>query len=127
LAIAGLPALLGQFERAHGLWQRHPDGYDEAIAVVPILGPLGLHVTHARDEPGQSEVNWSEIILHDADIDLRFIGFFDFANDDDQWDFRWVRARVLGPPGHSLLGEDVLIEMENARFETRPADAEAAP
>jgi hypothetical protein len=115
--------VLSQFERAHGLWQRHPDGYDEAIAVIPIPGPLGLDVLHVRDE-GQREERWTEVKLHDAAVDLRFIAFFDFANYADLRNFKWVRARAVGPPGHPLLRDDVLIEAEDVRFETRPSNTE---
>jgi hypothetical protein len=107
--------VLEQFEHRPGLWEKHPDGYFDALVVVPTLAPRGLSALFVRPERGKDE-HWAETRL-DGPVELKFIEFFDFANCNDPRDLRWVRARVLGPPGHELQGADVLVETENVRFE----------
>jgi hypothetical protein len=107
--------VLAQFERRAGLWEKHPEGYFDAVAVVPVAAPSGLPAMFVRPESG-SENRWAETRL-DGSVEMKFIEFFDFANYNDPRDLKWVRARVVGPAGHLLLGADVLLEPENVRFE----------
>lgn len=108
--------VLEQFKPRDGLLRKHPDGYFEAITVIPSEAPRGLPVLHVREAAGQAN-QWSETRLDGSPIDLRFIEFFDFASYNSPHDFKWVRARVVGPPESSLIGEDLLVEFEYARFE----------
>lgn len=108
--------VLEQFEPREGLYRKHPEGYFEAVAVIPEDSPRGLPVLHVRGAQGQPN-QWEETRLDGSPIDLRYIEFFDFANYNAPHDFKWVRSRVVGPPGHPLVGEDLLVEFEYARFE----------
>ncbi len=92
------------------------DGYWPAIAVIPGPSVFGLPAMHVRPESGKTN-QWQQFILGHDSIDLRFIEFFDFANYNDPRDFKHVRARVVGPATHELLGHDVLLETEHAGFE----------
>ncbi|MFO0582342.1 MAG: hypothetical protein U0229_08725 [Anaeromyxobacter sp.] len=107
--------ILSQFERRPGLWERHPDGYLDALVVVPTRAPGGLPAMFAR-QVGEKTNQWAETRLDDT-VEMKFIEFFDWANCNDPREFQWVRARVLGPTGHELQGADVIVEYENVRFE----------
>jgi hypothetical protein len=98
---------------------RHPDGYYAIIGVVPELPPIGLPVMYEDPQPGSSTVTWAEARLTSVEFDMRYIGFFDFANDQDPRDFRYVRVRVLGGPDPLYIGKDVLLEMPSVAFVRR--------
>jgi hypothetical protein len=108
--------VLNEFEPRQGLYWKHPDRYFEAVAVLPVDSPRGVPMLHVREEAGKPN-QWEEGRLEGPAVDMRFVEFFDFANTGDPLDFKWVRSRVVGPAGHPLVGEDVLLEMEYARFE----------
>ena len=108
--------VLAQFERRHGLYEKHPDGYFDAIAVTFAPEPSGVAAMYVNPEAGKPS-QWLETRIENAPIEARLVEFFDFANYTDTHDLRWVRARIVGPAGHRLLGADVLVEFENVRFE----------
>lgn len=107
--------VLAQFEPRPGLWKKHPEGYFDALAVIPASAPRGLPAMFVRPESGKDN-RWAETRI-DGPVEMKFIEFFDFADFNDAHDLWWVCARVLGPPEHPLLGADVIIEFENVRFE----------
>ncbi len=57
--------VLSQFERRPGLWEKHPDGYFDALAVVPIPGPRALPVMFVRPGSGKEE-NWVDSTIDGA-------------------------------------------------------------
>jgi hypothetical protein len=108
--------VLAQFERRHGLYEKHPNGYFDAIAVALVQVPLGLSAMYARPE-ADKPTQWEETRIENVNIEARFVEFFDFASYTDPQDLRWVRMRVVGPEDHRLLGADLLVEFEHVRFE----------
>jgi hypothetical protein len=106
--------VLEQFHAREGLYRRHPDGYYEAVQVVLTDLPPRVPALCGHEEAGMG-TQWKEARF-DSIPDLRFVEFFDFANFDAPRDFKWVRGRVVGPAEHGLVGEDVLVEYEYARF-----------
>jgi hypothetical protein len=107
--------VLARFEPRPGLVEKHPAGYFEALAVCPIATPRGVPALHAQPRDGQT-TQWEETRLAGDLVETRFIEFFDFADFRSPRDFKWVRARVVGPPNHALMGEDLLLETEYVEF-----------
>ncbi|AFE06819.1 hypothetical protein COCOR_06224 [Corallococcus coralloides DSM 2259] len=91
----------------------------EAIRVRPCFPPVGhLEVFHAKTPtPKVREVQWQQGRLSPGALDLRFLGFFDWANQDDPQDYRFVRARVFATEQPELEGCDVLLEFPAVTFE----------
>jgi hypothetical protein len=77
---------------------------------------------HVRPQTGQPN-QWQEFTLARPYPELRFIDFFDFANSNDPQGFKWALARVIGPVGHALQGEDVLLATEHVTFEASTPSA----
>ncbi|RKH82488.1 hypothetical protein D7Y21_28335 [Corallococcus sp. AB045] len=104
-----------------GMENSRPDGSGlvEAIRVRPCFPPVGhLEVFHAKTpSPEVREVPWHQGRLKPGEMDLRFQGFFDWANLDDPQDYRFVRARVFATHQPELEGCDVLLEYQSAKFE----------
>ena len=92
------------------------EGFYPQIAVKYEIPPPGLQVMHEVKE-GPSRTNWPTIRFHRDDGTLAYVGFFDFCNDGEQRDLRYVRARALDVPEHPTVnGRDVLIATEFAKF-----------
>lgn len=101
---------------------RSADGLVLGIRVIPLIPPIGhLDVFHvATPTPASGTAQWKEGALGPGTADLRFCGFFDWANDNDPKDFRFVRVRVLSSEQPEFSGNDLLIAYEHSRFVLAP-------
>lgn len=113
--------VLSQLGLPYDQQQKDPAGYYPAIRVVPQLPPCGLPILFVDPKPVNGCLAWAEARLASVDFDMRFMGFFDFAGDDDPHDFRYVRVRVLGGPDPLYIGKDVLLEMPFVAFVRFPS------
>jgi len=92
------------------------DGGVSSIRVVPTIPPIGsLRVLISESSPPDGR--WGETRLTSEPMDLRFAGFFDWRNEWDPMDLRFVRARVESAPRPEMVGRELLIEFEHAHFE----------
>lgn len=91
----------------------------EAIRMRPCFPPGGyLEIFHVKTPTqGDRVVEWQQGRLKPGEMDLRFQGFFDWANQDDPRDYRFVQARVLATQQPELEGCDVLLEFQTVTFE----------
>ncbi|RKH35956.1 hypothetical protein [Corallococcus sicarius] len=104
-----------------GMENVRPDasGLMEGIRMRPCFPPGGhLEIFHVKTPTeGDRAVEWQQGRLKPGETDLRFQGFFDWANHDDPQDYRFVRARVLATQQPELEGCDVLLEFQTVTFE----------
>lgn len=93
--------------------------YIQGLRVRPVIPDIGhLDVFFVKTPTsGVRVVEWQQGRLTPGALDLRFLGFFDWANLDDPQDYRFVRARVLATHQPELEGCDVLLEYQAAKFE----------
>jgi hypothetical protein len=93
------------------------------LRIVPDIPPLGLPVLWARNKG--MVVNWQEMRLHDADIELHFSGYFDWVNEYRDWQYYevWIAEYPTMP---QLRGASMLIEVSLTKvFLVAPEEAEA--
>ena len=94
---------------------KSPDGFYPQIALKYGVPPLGLEVMCAVESTGMT--NWQVTRLHRDDGTLAYISFFDFRNEWEQRDMRYVLARALDVPEYpDANGRNVLIASEFVRF-----------
>ncbi len=97
-----------------------PGGYYDELVVTFDRAPKGTSILVLDRDVSPGMNTWKSATI-DAELDLRYIGMFDFW-----WpphggrDFRFVRARVLGAKERpEIVGTDVLIESLDIRILVR--------
>lgn len=96
-----------------------PDSVVEAIRVLPQIPPFGhLSVFYVEPPkpPFSETVRWEEGLLTPGEVDLRLAGFFDWRNDNEPMDMRYVRVRALYSHQPEFAGKDLLLEYQHVRF-----------
>jgi hypothetical protein len=91
--------------------------YIQGLRVRPRFPPVGSLDVFVAEHLEPPMVNWRQDVLRPEALELRYMGFFDWANQDDPQDFRFVRARVLSADQPGLVGCDVLLEFQSVTFE----------
>ena len=87
------------------------------LRVVPEIAPKGTAVLWARDDEDERVCHWKELTLASAEIELHFMGYFDWSDEQSYRDYHNYRARIASYPADTALeGADLLIEVSQARI-----------
>jgi hypothetical protein len=96
------------------------------LRVAPDIAPNGTAALWAREDADGRTWHWKELTLASADIELHFMGYFDWGDKQGYRDYQKYRAEIVGYPADpSLEGAELLIDVADARvvFNNPPAPA----
>lgn len=85
------------------------------LRVVPNTAPSGIPVLWAREDADGRSWHWKELTLTSAEIELHFMGYFDWSDEQGYRDYHNYRARIASYPADPALeGAELLIEVIHA-------------